>query len=265
MDSADLPSDISLMRATTTLLQVIAALLCLGTVGLWALRHEAWSVKSITLHGQVAHQDLATLHAQLAGPMKELLAANNLFTLDVQPVKQLFESMPWVEHALVQREFPDRLRITLKEHSAVAWWGQTGSGQLLNPKGRVFEANPQDNDELPELAGPRDQSAHVWAFYQALHTQLAPSQMRLARLELNERGSWSGELDNGTHIELGRGTTEALIARVQRFTGTIGQLTERYASAIESVDLRYPNGYALRMRGVSTLAQNDKNPSPTTP
>ena len=46
------------------------------------------------------------------------------------------------------------------------------------------------------------------------------------------------------------------MARVQRFTATLSQLTARYPGALESVDLRYPNGYALRVRGVSTLTED---------
>ena len=49
--------------------------------------------------------------------------------------------------------------------------------------------------------------------------------------------------------------------RVQRFVGTLPQITERYAGALQTVDLRYPNGYALRVRGVTTT--NDQT-SPNT-
>ena len=139
-----------------------------------------------------------------------------------------------------------------------------GSGQLVNDAGEVFEANPEDLDGLPELAGPRDQSTTVWTLYQALRTDLARLDLGLDRLELNERGSWRAQLDSGAKVELGRGTPEELQARVQRFTATLSQLTQRYPGALESVDLRYPNGYALRVRGVTTVLDSDAKPQPNT-
>ena len=45
------------------------------------------------------------------------------------------------------------------------------------------------------------------------------------------------------------------MARVRRFLKTLTQVTTRYsrrASALESADLRHENGYAVRLRGVST-------------
>ena len=78
----------------------------------------------------------------------------------------------------------------------------------------------------------------------------------LAGLELTGRGSWRALLKSGVDIELGRGTAEEVLARVDRMTSTLAQVASRYGrrvDALESADLRHENGYALRLRGVSTL------------
>jgi cell division protein FtsQ len=49
---------------------------------------------------------------------------------------------------------------------------------------------------------------------------------------------------------------------VARFTATLSQLTQRYPGALESVDLRYPNGYAMRVRGVTTTVDAGDKPQP---
>lgn len=263
MTQPDLPTDVKLMTAATHGLWVVFALLCLGALSLWAVRHPVWSVQAISVHGDVVHQNAVTFRAQLATQMKNQLSASFL-TVDVQQVKRIFESLPWVRQAVVQREFPNRLRVTLQEHEAVAWWGTSGSGQLVNRLGEVFEASPDDSDGLPELAGPTEQATQVWAVYQALSAELARLELGLARLELTERGSWIAELDNGARMELGRGSPQELLARTQRFTATLSQLTERYAGAVQSVDLRYPNGYALRMHGVATVSEDPMNPAEST-
>jgi cell division protein FtsQ len=62
-------------------------------------------------------------------------------------------------------------------------------------------------------------------------------------------------LSQGAVIELGRGSVEDVMTRMQRLTKTVGQVTQklgRKVSAMESVDLRHDNGYALRLRGVFT-------------
>jgi cell division protein FtsQ len=255
MNRADLPLDIKLMAVLTRVMGLGLLVLLLVSVGRWAVNHPLWSVKGISVHGDVAYQNAVGFRAQLATQMKQNLSASFL-TVDLQVVRRMFESVPWVRSAVVQREFPNRLRVTLQEHEAVAWWGAAGSGQLVNRDGEVFEASPDDSASLPELVGPPTQAAVVWATYQLLSTELSRLELGLARLEMTERGSWRAELDNGARIELGRGESAELLERTRRFTGTLSQLTDRYAGAVQSVDLRYPNGYALRMRGVSTVTED---------
>ena len=262
MPSPELPLDVKLMTVVTHVLVVLFVVLSLGLFTTWLVRHPVWSVQAIAVHGDVVHQNAVTFRAQLASQMKTRLSGSFL-TVDLQQVRQLFESVPWVRKAVVQREFPNRLRVTLEEHQAVAWWGESGSGQLVNRLGEVFDASPDDSDGLPELAGPREKSAEVWSLYQLLGAELGRLDMGLERLELTERGTWRAQLDSGARVELGRGTPDELLERTRRFTGTLAQLTERYAGAVQSVDLRYPNGYALRLRGVTTVT--DTPPPGATP
>lgn len=259
MQHTDLPLDIRLMTVVTRGLVVVFVLLCLGAVGTWIVRHPAWTLKGISVQGDLGHQNAVGLRAQLATPLRKL--EGSFLTLDLQQVRRMFEAVPWVRHARVQREFPNRLRVTLEEHEAVAWWGQSGSGHLVSRLGEVFEASPDEGDGLPELAGPTEQAPLVWALYQSLSEEVARLDRTLVRLELNERGSWRAELDNGTRLELGRGDSDELLARTRRFTTTVGQLAQRYPGALQSVDLRYPNGYALRVQGVTTVTED----TPATP
>jgi cell division protein FtsQ len=252
MNAMPLPLDVRLMQLATRALWVTGAVLLLAVGVRWLLGHSMWSVQRIVVHGDVAHQNPVTFRAHLARQASQPVAASFL-TTDLQRLQAVFEQVPWVRHAVVQREFPGRLRVTLVEHQAAAWWGQVGSGQLVNSDGEVFEASYEGSDELPEIHGPREQAAVVWALFGQLSAQLAKLNMELRRLELNERGSWRAQTDNGAWIELGRGEPQEVLARSERFASTLTQVTTRYANAVASVDLRYPHGYALRLRGVATL------------
>jgi cell division protein FtsQ len=92
--------------------------------------------------------------------------------------------------------------------------------------------------------------------YRALQPLFARLDLSIEQLELTGRGGWRAQLDGGAVIELGRGAQDELVERSQRFLGTLTQVTARYgrtASALESADLRHQDGYAIRLRGVSTL------------
>ena len=252
------PLDVKLMNATSWVLLAGFVALSMVAAARWVSRLPVFDIVGITVTGDVTHNSVLNLRANVAPRM-----GGTFFTVDLARVRAAFESVPWVRKAVVQRDFPNRLLVTLQEHQPVAYWGSEGELRLINHFGEVFEASPDDSDNLPELAGPKEQSAQVWSLYQRLQAVLAPLELGLERLELTERGGWRAQLDNGAQVELGRGTPDELLARTRRFSATLSQLTERYAGALQSVDLRYPNGYALRLRGVTTVT--DIAPNATQP
>jgi cell division protein FtsQ len=250
-----MPLDVRFMNGIATVLLLGVVLAALGSAGWWLAQHPAWALGKIVVDGDVEHQDEVIFRSHLAPQLR-----GSFLTLDLQQVKTLFEQVPWVRQAVVRREFPNRLRVTLDEHEAAAWWGEAGSGRLVNQQGEVFAA---DVDELqtsswPELAGPEGRSGQVHAFYRQLQPLLRPLQQDISRLELGPSGHWRLSLVSGTMIELGRGEPAELMARMQRFSSTVPHLLSRYGGrSLQSVDLRYPNGYAVRMQGVKT-ATDDK-------
>jgi cell division protein FtsQ len=58
-------------------------------------------------------------------------------------------------------------------------------------------------------------------------------------------------------MELGRGTAQEVLERTRRYVSTVLQATALYRrkpDSVESADLRHGNGYALRLRGVTTVS-----------
>jgi cell division protein FtsQ len=177
--------------------------------------------------------------------------------MDLAAARRAFESVPWVRKAIVRREFPNRLRVLLQEHRAVALWGDESESKLLNNYGEVFEANVGDveQEDLPRLAGPDGQSQQVLAMYETVKPLFEPLDLGVRQLTLTPQGNWQVELDNGADIELGRGSQAEITARTQRFMQTLTQVASRNgrrADALLSADLRYAEGYAVRLRGVGT-------------
>lgn len=252
------PMDVRLMNVTATVLFAAGIVLLLAAGLWWALRHPLFAISGITVQGDVAHNNAVTLRANVAPRL-----AGNFFTVNLAAARDAFEGVPWVRAAVVRREFPNRLRVSLEEHRAVALWGAEGEDRLVNNFGEVFEANPGDAeaDELPRLSGPQQQAALVLAMYQALLPLFETVDLRPAHVALTGRGSWQVELDNGAQVELGRGAPEEVVARTQRFIQTLTQVTSRYSrrpDALVSADLRHGDGYAVRLRGVGTTGADAK-------
>jgi cell division protein FtsQ len=246
------PVDVRLMNATASVLFAVGAGLLLAALCWWALRHPLFALGGITVQGEVTHNSAATLRANVTPRL-----AGNFFTVDLGATRAAFEAVPWVRQAVVRREFPNRLRVRLQEHKAVAFWGAEGESRLVNSFGEVFEANVGDveQDGLPRLAGPDSEAPQVLALYRALLPLFEPLDLGLEAVTLSSRGSWQLELDTGAQVELGRGTRDELVERARRFTRTLTQVTSKYGrrpDALVAADLRHGDGYALRLRGVST-------------
>ena len=252
-NSLPAPLDVKLMNLTSSLLLVAFVLLALGALAGWAMAHPLFAIRGVTVAGDVNHNNALTLRANVAPQLR-----GTFLTIDLAAARRSFEAMPWVRRAVVRREFPNRLKAILQEHQAVGYWGAEGDSTLVNSFGEVFEANVDevDQDELPRLDGPQGQSTQVLAMYRALQPLFERLELSIEELELTGRGSWRAKLDTGASIELGRGTEDEVAARTQRFLGTLTQVASRYGrtvTALEAADLRHQEGYAVRLRGVSTV------------
>ena len=259
-DSLPMPLDVRLMNVTAALLATGLVLACVAAALWWVLRNPAFAIRQIVVTGDTAHHSAASLRATVGPPR----LSGNFFTLDLSATQAAFQSVPWVRRAVVQREFPGRLNVTLQEHVAVAHWGDD-DGHLINGFGEVFEATADEpgERELPVLRGPEGQSASVLAMHELLNPLLEPLDAHLAELTLQGRGNWRAELDSGAVIELGQGTPAELAARLRQFVGTVKEVAVRHqrpVAAVEAADLRHVGGYALRLRGVSTV-RSDAQPA----
>ncbi len=246
------PVDVKLMNLTVAVLVLVFVGLCAIAAVRVFTRATAFDIQGITVTGDTRHNNSVTLRANVAPRI-----AGTFFTVDLARARTAFEGAPWVRRAIVHRDFPNRLRVSLQEHQPVALWGGEGDARLVNSFGEVFEANlgEVDQDGLPMLSGPEGTGPEVLAMYRATQPLFAAMDMQVEQLALSGRGSWSLRLDAGAEIELGRGGPDEVLPRVERFLKTLTQVVSRYgrqASAIESADLRHENGYAIRLRGVST-------------
>jgi len=255
--AAPVPFDVKLMNLTATLVFALFGLVLLAAGAWWVLRQPFFPIAGIKVDGQVTHNNVVTLRANVAPQL-----AGNFFTVDLARARTAFESVPWVRKAVVRREFPNKLRATLTEHVPVAHWGDDAASKMVNGFGEVFEANVAEiDDKLPRLDGPIEQAGQVLGMYRLLAPLFQPYDLSIEELGLSSRGSWHALLDSGAVIELGRGRSEEVVERTQRFLRTVTQVAGQYGrtvGSVEGADLRHNEGYALRMRGVTTVVTDPK-------
>ena len=255
--AAPVPFDVKLMNLTATLVFALFGLVLLAAGAWWVLRQPFIPIAGIKVDGEVTHNNVVTLRANVAPQL-----TGNFFTVDLARARTAFESVPWVRKAVVRREFPNKLRATLTEQVPVAHWGDDAASKMVNGFGEVFEANVAEiDDKLPRLDGPVEQAGQVLGMYRLLAPLFQPYDLSIEELGLSSRGSWHALLDSGAVIELGRGRSEEVVERTQRFLRTVTQVAGQYGrtvGSVEGADLRHNEGYALRMRGVTTVVTDPK-------
>jgi len=253
-----LPLDVRLMNFTANVLVVGVVLLALGGWAWWLLRHPVFAIQSISVQGEVNRTNAVTFKANVMPRLN-----GNFFTLDLESARQAFEAVPWVRSAVVHRDFPNRLRAVVQEHRPMALWGDEGANTMVNEQGQVFEADVDDVEveSLPRMKGPQGLSADVVKMYHDLRPVYQAVDMDIDQVELTPRGSWRVLTKTGALMELGRGTEAEIGAHLQTFFRTLSQVTARYGrtpTSLAGADLRHKDGYALRLRGVSTVEDKKK-------
>lgn len=252
--------DVRWMNAATALL-VVVAVCGLLTAGLQRLgRLPMFSLQKVQLEGDLVRNNVATVRANVVQRLP-----GGFFQTDLGRARDAFEAVPWVRHAVVRRVWPNELRVQLEEHRPAAYWQHDDrDDQLVNTFGEVFDANVGDVEErLPTLAAPANagpgESRAMLEMLRQLQPVLAPLGS-IDTLHLSERGSWSVDLDNDAEIQLGRGSDDEVLARAQRFVRTLPELKRRYPAPLSHADLRYPEGYAVKLRGTTTLQEASGKP-----
>lgn len=227
-----------LLNVIASLLIALALVVFLYAGMQLLLRSPLFPLREVTVTGQLSHTPRAAVERAAKARI-----GGNFFAADLAQVRAGFEQLPWVRHVDVRRIWPDRIEVRLEEHRALARWGEAG---LVNTFGERFSGDI--DARLPLFVGPAGSESEVTRRYRAFAVILAPLAFDLERVVLTPRYAWQLRLENGLALELGRDAAEAAVeSRLTRFVAaypaTLGKLARRH----EYVDLRYPNGFALRI------------------
>ncbi|RJG03697.1 cell division protein FtsQ/DivIB [Noviherbaspirillum sedimenti] len=244
-------NDVKMLNAAAGALLGLFVLALLGGGLWWLAQRPMFTLKEIRIEG--AGAELRRVNASTVRTTALPRIKGNFFSVDLNAVRTAFEAVPWVRKAAVRREWPNRLVVTLEEHLPLGTWGQ--EGRLLSVQGEVFVANLAEAEEdgnLPEFSGPDGSEREVLMRYRELLAWFAPVSLAPDAVQLSGRYAWTVKLDNGMTVELGREqSSTTLKERVARLVAVYPQLAARLQDRIENVDMRYPNGMALKAGGLA--------------
>lgn len=244
-----------LMTAVSDLLFVAAAAALLVALVLWSARLPIFPLREVVVTHELREVRRSEVEQSLDGRLR-----GNFFSVNLENLRQSLEQLPWVRHAEVRRQWPSRIEVTIEEHMPVAFWGNA-TGQLVNSYGEVFSAALSVEPVLPMpiLIGPLGLAPEMLEYYEQAGEVLKPLGRVPATLTVSPRLALQLRLDDGMVVELGRQQAKTPVReRLERFV-------EYYPSGLAAarqrpsvVDMRYPNGFALRVAAASATENKGK-------
>jgi len=229
-----------LLNTIASLLFAAAFLMVAYGVVHFVVRLPAFPLREVQINGELAHVTLEEIEGIVKRELK-----GNFFTLDMNAARAGFEALPWVRKSNVRRRWPDQLEVEFEEHVPLARWGAVA---LVNTYGEVFTAAydgaPANREQWPLFIGPEGSAKEIAIQYRHFQRSFAAIGQVPVQVQVSPRRAWQIRLDSGLVIELGR---ERLEPRLERFIAVFERTIGRLQRKLDYVDLRYPNGFAVRI------------------
>ena len=210
----------------------------------YLLQPDRFPVSRISFIGEFRHVEKSALQENVAPYI-----GNNFFAIDLQKLEAALRDIDWVSDVSVSRRWPDTLQVNVKEQRLIAAWNKAG---WVTSDATIVELPGLKMPGLPRWSGPDGTQVLVQLRSQQFSRLLADVGMQLRQLSYSQRGAWqilaSNYLRNEQiSIRLGRRDMQDRLYRFARAYGqTLGKLEQR----LISVDLRYPNGFAVKWNSI---------------
>lgn len=226
------------------ILSIVKALAVISLfIGGWffiSLVPNVWPIEKIAIIGEVEHVDQSQL--------VEILSAENamgMLTIDLQNIRQKTLQMPWVKSVQIRKDWPDTLSFMFEEYQPIALINDsylTEKGTLIKKDAYVYNQpvlklviDKMQIKEQGDLALLVKSIAEV-------RDSLASHQLIFEKMEISESNSWLITIDNKFVIKAGR---KQQLQRIEKFLQVYAAIENK--NKLESVDLRYSNGLAVKL------------------
>ncbi len=234
---------------------------------------DSFEIEELSIIAELEHLTPQKIRAEVLP-----LIQNNYFAVDLKKVEQKVEAIDWVDQVSVRRQWPRSIHIRLTEQKPVAHWGKNG---YLNYRAQSFNVKNFINlENLPYLDGPQGTQKQVLRQYREWKAVLAKENLELESLVLTPRYAYEATVKLSRDqqkqltqaalmsffeeknqpvplldwqrikpffltLQLGKDDVEQ---RLLRFSNAFPDAFNDQVLKVKTVDLRYPNGFAVRWR-----------------
>lgn len=236
------------LRIALAVLLVSVPLAAAAWAGMRLADPATLPIRTVAVHGKFRYLRPDAVRRAISAHIR-----GGLVYVNVDAVRRAVLALPWVRAVTVRRVWPDALSVSVQEQQPFAAWA---GGGLVNTAGKRFAAPAGTGPEgLPVFAGPSGEAAVMSAGYRRFSGILASAGLLIRRLVLDERHAWRIRLVSGVILEVGREDVEH---RLQRFARVYRTTLAKEQTAIERVDLRYANGFAVKFTDTDATAAHTR-------
>lgn len=204
---------------------------------------DYFPIQTVRVYG-VNHVDQREVQAVIS-PLVE----HGFFATNVEYIRDRMLQMPWVSDIFVRRNWPDQVSITVVEQNPVAEWNSQG---LLSGNGAIFTPSRDTYPrELPHFVGPDGKHVLMLEYAKQMNHLLTPLHVKIAYLEMTPYLTWKLVLNNGVTVQIGH---KDILTRLQHFVKVYPKIIGQRSADVDSIDLRYSNGVAVRWKSPATKA-----------
>lgn len=244
----------SIILPVVVITSIIFALMFAG----WRLAESGFKdivpIENVEIESAYENVSLVALRKKVVSVLE-----GGYFTVDLEVIRSALLELPWVEDASIRRQWPSGLYIKVIEKQAVAYWGNNA---LLSNRGEIFTPlSIQHAKVLPKLSGPEGLHGKVWEFLSEISEDFSEMGFEIKQLELDERRAWTLSIANkkiteDVVVKLGR---EDTANRLNRFVNVFSNTTPVDMNSVTVIDMRYPNGFAMRKKNKDVKISAFKN------
>lgn len=225
-----------------SMLVVCALLLMARLAYLYLANSENFPINTFKIEANYQHITRKCLEDIL-----EKYTHQGFFSISVKDLRSELSALHWADKVVVERVWPDTLKIIVAEKQPVAIWNHV----LMTEDGLLFDLSPNEwrketnAEHLPELIGPKSQQLDVLQMFRKLSKLSEPYDLHAVSLALRDNQAWELGLTNGVLLRLGKRDIEARLQRFcESYSAVFGDKLERLAV----VDLRYIHGMAAQWK-----------------
>jgi cell division protein FtsQ len=233
-------SDTQSVNRLAAIIGAIASIALMWCLLSWASSKSYFAIRQVRVTAPLSEVDPGLLESAIRTELR-----GTFFSVAPARARATLKKLPWVRDVSVKRRWPLSLDITVSEHRAIGYWGDS---DLLSDQGEVFRAGSRA--PMPRFEAPIASASEVLLRYREARSAFASQGLDVKALVMSPRGAITLTTGNDLQIEFGR---EQFTERLQRFMALYGTWPASYRNGIARIDMRYKAAVAVaRNNGVST-------------